>query len=118
MIVLNCVQPTYFDVDETLVIFVPDNSKEPELVEIADPSGKFSVKAIPHKGHIRAIKEHKGRGHTIIVWSAGGHAWAEAVVKALNLQDYVDLVIEKPMWYYDDLPCSKFMGKNIYKENK
>lgn len=48
------------------------------------------------------------------MWSAGGGEWAEAVVKALGLEKYVDLVMNKPSWYYDDKEAKDWMGKRIY----
>lgn len=61
--------------------------------------------------NVEALKLHKTRGHKIVVWSAGGYKWAEAVVKALKLEDIVDLVCAKPMWVYDDLQPAEFMPK-------
>lgn len=49
-----------------------------------------------------------------MVWSAGGGDWAEAVVKALGIEEMVDIVMSKPSWYYDDKPCEDWMGKQIY----
>lgn len=47
----------------------------------------------------------------MVVWSAGGWDWAEAVVKTLKLENFVDLVISKPTWTYDDLQPSEFIPK-------
>lgn len=109
MIVLKCTQPTYFDVDDTLVMWdLPDTMKNNLWID----GTYFKV----HKPHIEVLKKHAARGHTIIVWSQGGWEWAEKVVKALELEEYVDLVIEKPKWIYDDLPASKFMPESYYLE--
>ena len=55
---------------------------------------------------------HRSRDHTIVVWSAGGYKWAEAAVKALGLTKFVDVVMCKPSWIYDDLdPGGVFMPK-------
>lgn len=50
-------------------------------------------------------------GQIVIVWSAGGYKWAESVVKSLGLSLFVDVAMSKPTWYYDDIPCQKWMGK-------
>lgn len=72
----------------------------------------------PHKKHIAQIKLHKMRGHRNIVWSAGGAEWAEAVVQALGIEEYVDIVMGKPSWYYDDLRCDEYMGNPQYLKDE
>lgn len=146
MKVLPCSQTTFFDVDDTLVMWNPPNPGDPDIIEVICPTsrtyrgllelmedgslnpvdinpdavevGSWTVRIKPHNKHIAQLKAHKDRGHTIIVWSAGGWEWAEAAVRALKLEKYVDLVIEKPTWYYDDLPCQEFMGKRIYMKDE
>jgi phosphoserine phosphatase len=145
MKVLPCKQPTYFDVDDTLVMWSRPAADDPDAIEIACPTsrterfllemtddgtlepdtptetvsvGSWTERLKPHKKHIEQLKLHKLRGHTIIVWSAGGWEWAEAVVRALKLEQYVDLVIEKPMWFYDDLMPNEFMGKRYYMKDE
>ena len=54
----------------------------------------------------------------MICWSAGGFDWCAAVIKALNLENYVDLVISKPCYYYDDLKPEEFMGKRYYYKDE
>lgn len=106
-----------FDVDETLVIWDwrPVSPDGVGLIDIVDPiSGHIEV-VLPHQQHITLLKQFKARGHTVMVWSQGGWAWAESVVKALGIEDLVDYVDSKPDWYVDDLPASAFMGTNIYK---
>ena len=132
MIVLRCNQPTFFDVDDTLVKW---GSCPPEEIFTAIPitcpvgkvydedgneteSLKWTEYLRPHKKHIEQLKQHKLRGHTIIVWSQGGWEWANAVVKALELEKYVDLVMEKPCWIYDDIPASEFMPKNQWYKDE
>lgn len=132
MRVMKCNQPTYFDVDDTLVMWGRGHAGEPGVVAITCPPGRHARAAsdlgfepdeivstgewteylVPHKGNIEAMKRHKLRGHTIIVWSAGGWEWAHAVVVALELEQFVDLVLEKPRWAYDDLPPNEYMPKS------
>lgn len=96
-----------FDVDDTLVMWdLPDTDLR---------VGGYPVKV--HKEHVEAIKKAKARGHFVIVWSQGGQEWANEVVRTLQLQDYVDLVMCKPKWIFDDLPADAWM-KRFYKELK
>lgn len=145
MKVLPCNQPTYFDVDDTLIMWNRPVVDDPDVIEITCPTsrtmrtlmemsddgslapdtpsepvevGSWTERVKPHRKHIEELKKHKMRGHTVIVWSAGGWEWAEAVVRALKLEKYVDLVLEKPTWYYDDLPAQEFMGKRYYLKDE
>lgn len=139
MIHLKCNQATFFDVDDTLVMWHKASPGDPRAVEIKCPvsrhkqildengietgdvvveKGIWTEWLIPHTKHIEQIKAHKFRGHTIVVWSAGGDEWARAVVDSLGLAEYVDLIIAKPTWHYDDLPAEEFMGKRHYLKNE
>jgi len=75
---------------------------------------------LPHREHIKLVKQFKARGFNVVVWSQGGSAWSERVVKALDLQDYVDVVTGKPNWFIDDLPSNCFLPEvnRIWRENK
>jgi FMN phosphatase YigB (HAD superfamily) len=110
-----------YDVDDTLVrewyeagsafgIALP----EEEHISILDPTTNNFVRRHPVEKHIELLKKHKARGFTVVVWSQGGWAWAEAVVKALGLEAYVDHVMSKPVCYVDDLPVQKWMTQRIY----
>lgn len=103
MKVIKCNLPVYVDVDETLLIHNKKRLPHPDNIKIGD-----SI-FIPHKPHIEQLKAHSARKHTIIVWSAGGYAWAKTAVKILKLQKYVNVVIEKPRWAMDDLEPNKFI---------
>lgn len=126
MIVIPCKQTTFFDCDDTLVMWNATSEQlEKDGVDFTCPGSlvdidndgneqfapEWKARLLPHKKHIEQLKKHKMRGHTIIVWSAGGWDWASAVVKALGLENFVDLVISKPTWAYDDLQPSEFMPK-------
>ncbi len=60
------------------------------------------------------LMDHHSRGFTNIVWSAGGYAWAHEVVYALGLQDYVTLIMAKPLKYVDDLQAPEILVSRIY----
>lgn len=116
MKVIKSHRTVFYDVDDTLVIW---NWKEydPEgkgLISITDPNDSVSVALLPHYRHIELMKQFKARGHTVVVWSQGGYAWAEAVVKALGIEYMVDVVMDKPTWYVDDLPAHAYMGNPTY----
>lgn len=99
----------YFDVDDTLVSWkcYPKISKN--SIEFIDPLSQGSIYLNVINEHVEALKLHKLRGHTVIVWSAGGADWAEEVVKKLCLSKYVDACMSKPNWFYDDLTASEFL---------
>lgn len=114
MIVLECKQTVFCDVDGTLILW---NPTEKQLfnygISYTNPNGLSTI-LVPHLPNIEQLKKHAERQHTIIVWSAGGSAWAAEAVKFLKLEKYVDLVISKPIWYYDDKNAEEFMGKPQY----
>lgn len=97
----------FFDVDDTLVSWKCYPKRSKNSIGFNDPTGTTYLNSIQE--HIDAMKLHKLRGHTIIVWSAGGEDWAEEVVKKLGLEEYVNAVMPKPDWFYDDLPAAEFM---------
>jgi len=101
------------DVDDTLVMWnLADKSGD---IPFVDPYVEGMVNYLtPNEKHIDLVKKHHGRGYTVIVWSAGGVEWAETVVKTLELESYVDIVLSKPVKYIDDLPCQEWMGTRLY----
>jgi hypothetical protein len=139
MIVIPCNQPVYIDVDDTLLMWEKPSPNDPRAIAVKCPSerykraidemgietdelviekGEWVEYLIPHIKHIEQLKAHKLRQHTVIVWSAGGWQWAKCAVEALGLTEFVDVVMEKPMWCYDDLPPSEFMPKNQWLKNE
>ena len=99
----------FFDIDDTLVSWrcYPKISKN--SIEFEDPLSHGSIYLNVIQEHVEAVKSHKLRGHTVILWSAGGALWAEEVMKKLGLSAYVDACMSKPNWFYDDLPADEFM---------
>ena len=100
-----------FDVDDTLVTWKLDSSLPTVTIKNNNINTKFNL---CYK-NIDSLKKHAARGHTIIVWSAGGSDWAEDVVKALQLEEYVDIIIPKPSWFYDDLEPNDFLKNNLHE---
>lgn len=101
----------YFDVDSTLVRPAKDAEEwlklnEDQFVFIENTAMVINTKVI------KDLKMCKVRGHTVVVWSQGGSSWAETVVKALDLVDYVDVVMAKPSWYVDDRKWDDILDKS------
>lgn len=97
-----CGPTAYFDVDDTLVMWeIPDGFEE-DLVTVK--CREYAELLAPNKYNIKHLKKLASRGHAIIVWSAGGADWAESVVKALDLEDFVHVVTSKPHYMIDDMP--------------
>lgn len=97
----------YFDCDETLV-FVDSIPEGVETVMVQIPGFPPKLCGV-HKAHVERLKNHKSWSNGVVVWSKSGYKWAEAVVRALDLREYVDLCIAKPEYYYDDKSCCDFM---------
>jgi FMN phosphatase YigB (HAD superfamily) len=115
MQVINKENVIFFDVDDTLVLWDEKHRAQGTfLVRITDPYDNKTVWLTPHQPHIKLLKNHFARGTVIVVWSQGGFAWAEAVVKALGLEDYVHFVMSKPRAYVDDLPTTSWMTERIF----
>jgi FMN phosphatase YigB (HAD superfamily) len=100
-----------FDVDETLVMWSPVEGQEPLIIT----HEQYSDIVYPNQLEIDSLKQAKVRGHHVTVHSQGGYQWAEAVVQALGLQDYVDVIKTKTKWYHDDLPADAWMTRIYHK---
>lgn len=119
MIELKKDNVAFFDVDDTLIIYHFPIHREDEAIDIFIPDRElFKAHVIPHKDHIERLKLHKAWGNGVVVWSRSGHEWAKAVVEALGLTEYVDLVCSKPFYYYDDKECCKILGEHRYLKDQ
>lgn len=107
----------YFDVDDTLVSWDYHHGfPGPNKLEFEDPSDGSVLYLEIIQENIDALINHKAiRKHTVVVWSAGGADWAEEVVRKLCLSKYVDVIMSKPTWFYDDLPAGEFMEEKDRK---
>lgn len=112
MKVIENEQLVYCDVDDTLVMWQDCNPDFKE-VKVIDPYDGKEVTLRAHAGHIKVLKDRKSRGAYVTVWSAGGYKWAKAVVDALELTDYVDVVSSKPFMYIDDKIAEDIMGEHL-----
>lgn len=113
MLTLDSDKTVWFDVDDTLVKWSAEEKSKTVKITCEGYTDKYEI----IWGNVKALKAHRNRGHVVIVWSAGGYKWAEAVVKALNLEKYVNLVCCKPSWIYDDLDSSAWMPKPKFGED-
>jgi FMN phosphatase YigB (HAD superfamily) len=114
MQVIHTNKSVFFDVDSTLLSWEPIDPSHPDAVAVPSETGRSFTHLKAHVNHIKQMKAHKFRGHTIFVWSAGGAAWAERAIIALGLKDVVDYVIDKPDWCYDDKSPEDYMPKSYW----
>lgn len=104
-----------FDVDDTLVMWEFQRTEVVDTIEVRDPYKPDEVQTLkPNWPMIELLKTKRARGEYIIVWSQGGEKWANAVIEALDLQNYVHQTMTKPRSYADDLPCQEWMGERVY----
>lgn len=102
-----------FDVDKTLVSERRRVSRNGDIA-IINPYTLETVFVKPHSGHIDLLKEMKGRGRWIRVWSAAGVKWAEAVVDALQIRNWVDDCETKPIAYVDDKEAKDWLNNRVF----
>ena len=86
------------DVDDTLVYWC----NPPEGAPVKEVEWKGYVYQYNPKVHLQ-ITRHIARGHTVMIWSAGGQEWAQKVASMLGLKSNV-ITMSKPKWAIDDLP--------------
>lgn len=108
-----------FDCDDTIVMwdsqFDRDDYTKIPFVDPYDGSVNYLK---PHRKHIALLKKYKGRGMTVIVWSAAGYKWAESIVKTLELEEFVDVIMTKPSKFIDDLTPNEVFGTRIYLKDE
>lgn len=97
-----------FDVDDTLVLWGKPIGEETR--RFIDPHTKKVEYLKPHDEHIQILKQQKGRGYHVTVWSAAGWAWAKTVIDTLGIQDYVDEIRSKPVKVFDDVSADKILN--------
>ena len=88
------------DVDDTLIMWGDPKFYPGKVVTIT--TNGFPEKGAVNEFALEHLKKMKRRGYAVVVWSAGGSDWAEAVVKALEIERYVDLVMPKIDDHLDD----------------
>ena len=113
MLVVKSEQIVCVDVDQTLIIW-SKLKKSHKIATITCPyTGKQEYLRI-HEPHVKILKDRLARGATVIVWSANGYKWAQAVLKALNISHDRVHVYSKPVMYIDDKVATDWMGEHVY----
>lgn len=104
----------YIDIDDTLIQwnFVEGYDViDYVVIECRGRVGKYLI----NRHNLEHLIKLSNRGHGIIVWSAGGSDWAEAVVKGLGIEKYVDVVAPKATYYIDDIKDpARVLGKYAF----
>lgn len=100
-----------FDVDGTLIV---PYVKGTPFVRVYDAVTKSDIRVCINLSMVRMLKEEHHRGGHIVVWSRGGNEWAANVVRALGLEEYVHLVMSKPIVYFDDVPIKKWLKDRVF----
>lgn len=104
-----------FDIDGTLISTpYPDFLPAANAIPIKCPYTGDIIFGVRNDNNIRLLKEEYYRGSHIIVWSRGGARWAEAVIDALGLRQYVHDAYSKPLSYFDDKDVSEWMKDRVY----
>lgn len=101
------------DVDETLIMH--DHEKYPQLPKVhLNYYGHDKICAV-HTEHVILIKAYQKRGFWVRVNSNNGWKWAEKVVDALDLRDFVNEVCTKTSKYMDDhKDAAQVCGQHVY----
>lgn len=118
MIVIKSNTGAFFDIDETIALM--DNldlqtTYHAQMIEVIDLENSIHARIVPHYPIIQKMKEHYSRGHIIFVWSAGGYAWANAVIRTLGLEYMVTAIIPKGPWIWDDKMPNDFLSRHYIK---
>lgn len=106
--------PVYFDCDGTLIRDALPNERVCVTLIQHPYRGNAPVGKVKMNANINLLKDMNERGRTVVVWSQAGWLWADAVIRALELQNFVHYVLEKPIAYVDDLHASEFMTQRIF----
>jgi hypothetical protein len=106
------------DVDGTIIQYM-SKGDVPMPGDIFPVYGGKVVHLRPMSMNIALLKHHKDlRGYEIIVWSANGKEWAVQIIKELQLESYIDIVMTKPNKYVDDVDVNEWMPSRIHLEDK
>lgn len=117
MIVIDNENIRPFDVDGTLIV---ENTKDfvGRTVEVWDTITKKHLTFRVNEPMVRLLLEEHHRGNYVLVWSRGGKEWATEVIKALQLDSKVHLVMTKPIVYFDDLPVENWLKDRVFIDAK
>lgn len=102
------------DCDETLILWSIANAPKEKLITLS--INELSAAVLPHQKNINLFIKLAKMNYSMCVWSRTGFDWAEAIVKALNLEQYTTLCLSKPLFYLDDAPAESWMGKRLWRD--
>lgn len=112
-IVIDNEQIFGFDIDLTLISARRKLALRGDIA-VENPYTGDIVYFKPHYAHMDLLKEMSGRGRFIIVWTQSGRKWAEVIVKALELEPFIDIIMTKPLGIIDDLPAEHWLNNRIF----
>lgn len=116
MILITEGQSFDVDVDDTLILWDRSNPAYKHLPVVTIPLPLIDDAVVHvHIKNVATVKKFAKLGYRVYVQSRSGIAWAEAVVKALNLSPYVYAIREKPLFYLDDMSADDWM-KRIWRD--
>lgn len=102
-----------FDVDDTMAMWKDYKTDAPGKIKIT--YGDEVVYLTPHKKHVLFLKHCFMRGDTVVLWSKNGFSHAEQVARALNIMDYITIIMSKPARHIDDREnISAIVGERVY----
>jgi len=112
----------YFDVDETLIFWEDSEAIDRMLSRGCLVDDRFvtldTICFRKHNYHIDRLIQHHNTGDLVVVWSAGGKGWADRVVDALEIREFVDVVLPKPNFYYDDIELKDFNSRRMFFDHE
>lgn len=97
------------DIDGSLVEHGSSSIWGERYIKITCPYLGDSIAVRPNLNNVRLVKEKFTQGAFILAWSQGGALWTLAVIKALGLEDYVNLISGKPAGLLDDQSVTEWM---------
>ena len=103
-----------YDIDETLVMHDYEAYPNSDKIQVWDTSLNGRVTLAVNTNMVKLLKHSRTKGAVVIAWSRGGVEWAEAVIKALDLERYVDIILSKPRVYFDDTDVSSWLKDRVY----
>lgn len=104
----------WVDVDDTLVCWNLSSFPKEDQITVNHVNGP--VQLVPHRYNINTIRKFWKLGYTLVVHSGSGYSWAEAVVKALNLEECITLILSKPKYFFDDYSADSWAGPRIWRD--
>lgn len=87
-----------FDVDDTIIMWEGSSYTLNEL-------------------HLDEMRRAKIRGQFVIMWSKSPVSFIETVIRENQLENLVDLVMQKPNFYFDDRKADEWMVHCYKGEN-